>query len=86
MNIIRKYMKIIMKILVVLLKPFKKILNMMKKILKKIYNYRMTPMIIICIAVISIMVYVIYRKRTENFAIYQQEATLNPINNKQKKF
>jgi len=75
-----------MKILVVLLKPFKKILNMIKKVLKKIYNYRMTPMIIICIAVISIMVYVIYRKRTENFAIYQQEATLNPINNKQKKF
>ena len=79
----------IMSLVSVVLKPFKKLLKMIMFPLKKLYKMLMTPMgaaFGISMFVIVMLIIVAYRRSSENFAIFQQEATLNPINNKQKKF
>ena len=79
MNIIKKFIVIIMNILKKILKPFKMVSNMIQKIFKCKKTLCMAS---VCI-IIALVIFFIYRRSTEGFrTTFSQAAPLNPINNK----
>lgn len=79
MNFLRKVLKMVVSVMMAAVKA-------PMKFGKAVTKTPMRTAFFIMGFVTVILLIVAYRRGAENFAIYQQEATLNPINNKQKKF
>ena len=79
-------MKFLRKLLLTVVAVVKAILKTPFKFGKAIVKTPLRMMLFVGLFMLAMLIGVAYKRGAENFAIFRQEATLNPINNKQAKF